>query len=93
VFLNRWSLCSVTRICSRMISAEVIGLFSFPGELSPRVIPVLIGDDRLAFSPSAFLIRLFGTDIPGPHFGDPSPPQPLTPSKAAAAHGDDDDGR
>lgn len=69
---SRASLCSVTRICCRMISADVIGRRARPGEAGPEVwlsVRTIVGVDRLIFRPRAFLIRL--------HM---RPPPPLAPA-------------
>jgi hypothetical protein len=92
---SRASLWSVTRICCRMISAEVIGRRARPGETGPdvwlNVRPIMgcVPDDiRLALSPNAFLIMLPMTLPPGPPLGtelaigdDTSPPS-ATPPRA-----------
>jgi hypothetical protein len=73
---SRASLWSVTRICCRMISAEVIGRRARPGETGPdvwlnvRTIMGCVPDDiRLALSPNAFLILLPMTLPPAPPLG------------------------
>ena len=82
---RRASLGSVTRICCRMISSDVIGRRTRPGDAGPDVwlsVRAIIGcapdDSRLGLSPSAFLTRLPMT----------LPPVPLL-ALAPAATGDD----
>jgi len=89
---RRASLWSVTRICCRMISADVIGRRTRPGDAGPDVwlsVRAIIGcapdDSRLALSPSAFLTRLPMTPppvpllAPAPATGDDTSPSAALP--------------
>jgi hypothetical protein len=88
---SRASLCSVTRICCRMISAEVIGRRARPGETGPDVwlsVRPIIGcvpdDIRLALSPNAFLILLPTMTLdPEPATGDDTSPSAMPPRAPA----------
>ena len=89
---RRASLWSVTRICCRMISADVIGRRTRPGDAGPDVwlsVRAIIGcasdDGRRGLSPSAFLTRLPMTPPPvpllepAPATGDDTSPSAATP--------------
>lgn len=76
-----------------MISADVIGRRTRPGDAGPDVwlsVRVIIGDSRLGLSPRAFLTRLPMTPPPVPHLapapatGDDTSPSAAPPLLGAA---------
>ena len=81
VFRSRLSLSSATLICWRMISAEVMGRrMTLEGDdptAEDCCCMVRFGEDRLALSPRALLIRLVPTSPVGAAFPVPSPPSPV----------------
>jgi hypothetical protein len=100
VLRSRASLCSVTRICCRIISADVIGRRARPGEAGPDVwlrVRIIVGADRLGLRPRAFFTLLLMTPLPplAPATGEDTsishepPPPPRAPGLDAGAPPDE----